>query len=102
MRDKIEHTDGVDPVPVPRLSVQILLDVVVSSLDFGSGMLDDEEVNALRGVAELLGIDPMIATPNNFRCKHDGGLHQWNTQQWGGCAPGTVCMYCRTPYTGNP
>lgn len=55
-----------------RRLVEILLDTAVGSLNFGSGMLDDEEVSALREVARLLGVDPMEATPENFKCKYRG------------------------------
>jgi hypothetical protein len=52
--------------------LRALFDIAVSSMDFGSGFLDDEEVARLREVAELLGVDPMAATPENFRCKYRG------------------------------
>lgn len=42
-------------------------DIAVHSMDFGSGFLDNEEVEHLRKVAEILGLDPMDATPRNFR-----------------------------------
>ena len=50
--------------------LRALFDVAVSSMDFGSGFLDDEEVAYLREVAGILGVDPAEATPANFRCKY--------------------------------
>ena len=52
--------------------LRALFDVAVSSMDFGSGFLDDEEVHALREVAGILGVDPAEGTPANFRCKYRG------------------------------
>jgi hypothetical protein len=49
-----------------------VFDVAVSSMNFGSGFLDDEEVRALRAAAVLLGVDPDTATPDNFICKYRG------------------------------
>ena len=46
--------------------IRILFDVATNSLDFGSGFLDNEEVEALRRVAVYLGVDPKEATPDNF------------------------------------
>jgi hypothetical protein len=50
--------------------LRALFDVAVSSMDFGSGFLDDEEVVSLRRAAEIIGVDPAVATPQNFRCKY--------------------------------
>jgi hypothetical protein len=50
--------------------LRALFDVAVSSMDFGSGFLDDEEVVSLRRAAEIIGVDPMAATPDNFKCKY--------------------------------
>lgn len=52
--------------------LRALFDVAVSSMNFSSGFLDDEEVGCLRQVAVILGVDPMVATPDNFRCKYRG------------------------------
>lgn len=52
--------------------LRALFDVAVSSMNFGSGFLDDEEVACLREVAVILGVDPDVATPQNFRCKYRG------------------------------
>jgi hypothetical protein len=51
---------------------QAVFDVAVGSMDFGSGFLDDEEVEALRAAAGILGVDPDTATPRQFICKYRG------------------------------
>lgn len=53
-------------------ALRALFDIAVSSMDFGSGFLDDEEVSHLRAVAVILGVDPMRGTPDNFKCKYRG------------------------------
>jgi hypothetical protein len=57
-------------IPVQRDDLRTLFDLVVHSLDFGSGFLDGNDVPALRRVAELIGVDPMIATPENEAWKY--------------------------------
>lgn len=51
-------------VPVERLKQ--LLDISVRSLDWGSGFLDNDDVECLRCLAEHVGCDPMLVTPANF------------------------------------
>lgn len=46
--------------------LRVLFDAVCNSLDFGSGFLDTPEVEALRRVAVILGVDPAKATPREF------------------------------------
>lgn len=65
-------------IPVRRELLEAAFDVATSSLDFGSGFLDDEQVEALRGIAVLLGVDPLVATPANYVCKYTGE-HEWPT-----------------------
>lgn len=62
---------------VDQATVQILFDIAINSLDFGSGWLDDEEVEALRECAVTLGVDPITATPDGFKCKYTNE-HQWS------------------------
>jgi hypothetical protein len=59
-------------VQVPDAALRALFDIAVSSMDFGSGFLDDEDVAVLRQTAVILGVDPMTATPQKFRCKYRG------------------------------
>ena len=47
--------------------LQKVFDTAVSSLDFSSGYLDHDEVISLRKIAKLLGVDPDLATPINFK-----------------------------------
>lgn len=61
----------IDIVTIDRKLLQIAFDCAVNSMDFGSGFFDDEEVEGLRAIAVLLGVDPMVATPRNFICKYE-------------------------------
>ncbi len=61
---------------LPTEDLRVLFDAAVSSLDFASGFLDNDEVLALRRIAVVLGVDPLKATPYNFNmvvatCEHD-------------------------------
>lgn len=73
-------------------------------MDFGSGFLCEDEVNVLRDVAQLLGIDPMVVTPSNLTCQFKG-THQWSKEPWGalGGKKGTWhCVLCRHTSTERP
>lgn len=75
-----DNEDGPEKlaVVVPVSIARVVLDAAVNSMDFGSGMFDDEEVQALRAFAVLLGVDPSTATPDNFKCKYDKSKgHDW-------------------------
>lgn len=61
---------------IDKRLVQILFDLVAGSMDFGSGHLVDEDVEAMREVAVLIGVDPLKGTPENFQCKYTGA-HRW-------------------------
>jgi hypothetical protein len=60
-----------ETITMDRKTLQIAFDCAVNSMDLGSGLFDDEEVEVLRAVAVLLGVDPMVATPQNFVCKYE-------------------------------
>jgi hypothetical protein len=98
IRDKGAGVNGEESLTVPRGMLQKVFDTAVHSLDFGSGHLDDDEVTALRAVAVLLGADPAIATPENFRCKY-AGQHQGGRVDWAG--QGWMCTQCHGPW-GEP
>ena len=77
--------------------LRCVFDAAVNSLDFGSGFLDDEEVEALRAIAGALGIDPMTGTPEKFKCKY-GVPHE---PSWWNMRAGT-CMRCgRKVFVGD-
>lgn len=58
-------SDLTRPV-VPDEDVRALLHMIATSMDFGSGFLDTEEVVVLRRVAHLVGMDPAAVTPRNM------------------------------------
>lgn len=57
-------------INVPHTTLQILFDAVMNSLDFGSGFLDNDDVQALRDCAVLLDVDPVLATPGDFHAAY--------------------------------
>lgn len=60
-----------EQITIPKLTAQVLFDALVGSMDFGSGFLDSEEVEALRGLAVALGVDPKVATPSEFVSQYE-------------------------------
>jgi len=55
-----------EQITIPLETAQILFDALSTSLDFGSGFLDTDDVNALRDLAILIGVDPIQGTPVTF------------------------------------
>jgi hypothetical protein len=55
-----------EQITIPKLTAQAVLNTVITSTDFDDGMLDAEEVEALRALAVALGVDPAKATPAAF------------------------------------
>ena len=55
-----------ETITIETERLQALFDMAVSSMDFSSGFLDTDEVNHLRAVAVILGVDPGEATPIEF------------------------------------
>lgn len=68
--------DEDEPVTLRKGDLRALLDVATGSMDYGSGFLDNEQVEALRLIAPLLGIHPDTVTPTNFICQYTG-THNW-------------------------
>ena len=68
-----------EEVTVKKESLQILFDVAVNSLDFGSGFWEQDDIDAARYIAEKLDICPMLATPGNMRNKYPDceGTKSW-------------------------
>lgn len=56
-----------EPLLVPVELLRAVFDIATNSLDFGSGFLDDEDVEQLRAVARILEVDPWLATPDNHK-----------------------------------
>lgn len=63
-------------VTIRKADLRALLDVATGSQDYGSGFLDNEQVETLRRVAPLLGIEPNTVTPRNFVCRYDPSQHE--------------------------
>lgn len=83
----VENEDGYartydedEEITIRKGDLRAVLDVGTMSMDFASGFLVEEQVEALRKAARLLGIDPMFVTPHNFVCKYTG-QHEWHPQR---------------------
>jgi hypothetical protein len=59
-----------DIIALPIEKLRGLFDIAVESMDFGSGFLEDSDVELLREVAVLLGLDPSVGTPDAFYDKY--------------------------------
>lgn len=55
-----------ETITIPVDTARILFDALSTSMDFGSGFLDTEEVEALRALAVAIGVDPTKGTPEEF------------------------------------
>lgn len=59
-----------EQITIPKETAQRLFDALVNSMDFGSGFLETDDVEALRGLAVALGVDPATGTPGPFKAKY--------------------------------
>lgn len=78
-----------ETITLPKEKVQHLFDLVVGSMDFGSGFLDDEDVDLLREIARWLHVDPSEATPQLWRHKYPHVFEKGTHVDW--------CLYCWKP-----
>lgn len=73
---------------VPDSTLRTLFDALTNSLDFGSGFLDSEDVEALRSIAVMIGVDPMHGTPSEFAAQYP---HRFEGREL------SNCYKCRKP-----
>lgn len=83
-----------NPISVPREDLRALFDVAVGSMNFTSGFLDTDEVNMLRRVAILIAVDPMNATPSEFRRQYKHSFKAYVDARHG---PTKTCYWCSQP-----
>lgn len=57
-----------DEITIPKSVLQDVFDIATSSLDFGSGFLNDSEQDSLIEAARAIGVDPMTAVMSQKRC----------------------------------
>lgn len=72
-----ETKEKAETVTLPREIVAALIDMALTGDAGMSGWMDDDEVEKLRAAAVAIGMEPMDATPRNFKCKYRGGVHAW-------------------------
>lgn len=85
-----------ESVEVRKGDLRAVLDALVNSLDFGSGFLDNEQVEAMRAAAVALDIDPVNVTPRPFQCTYYG--HQewvWTPHRMTDLGSHWRCTYCQ-------
>ena len=63
-------------------------------MNFGSGFLENDDVDVLRRLAVKLDLDPWDATPEDFRRNYphdfrESWVPHWRKLEW--------CDFCRTP-----
>lgn len=84
-------------ITVPLDVVRALFDTAVGSMDFGSGFLDNDEVEKLRETAKLLGLDPMLGTPREFRATYSHKYQPRELTDWLTKKPYWICDWCDKP-----
>jgi hypothetical protein len=67
-----------DQITINKTTLQAIFDIAISSLDFSSGFLDNEDVEHLREVAVILGLEPMVGTPTPFTLQYP---HKFKTKK---------------------
>ncbi len=97
--------DEDEVVSIRKGDLRAIMDVGTMSMDFGSGFLDNEQVEALRKGAGLLGIDPITVTPSNFTCQYKPP-HQWKESSYIGSRNEARrcwrCVRCGTTTSEEP
>jgi hypothetical protein len=67
MQEGCVMASKVEMVTLSKDSAQRVFDALAGSMDFGSGFLESEDVLALRELAQVIGVDPSIGTPDEFK-----------------------------------
>lgn len=57
-------------ITIPLEVGQRLFDALATSMDFGSGFLETDDVAALRALAAAIGVDPAKGTPDEFKSQY--------------------------------
>ena len=73
--------DEDDMLTIRKGDLRALLDMVTGSMDYGSGFLNNEDIEILRKAARVLGINPDEVTPTQHVCQYRG-THQWVKNPW--------------------
>lgn len=91
----VEPPSGLEMIVLSKERLQALFDLAVESVDFGSGFWDTDETNTARAVANILGVDPMEATPWRFTTQYP---HRYMASRWWReGAEVEVCKWCHEP-----
>lgn len=52
---------------LPTADLQAIFDLAIGSMNFTSGFWDSDDTAAARRIAVALDVDPIVATPKEFR-----------------------------------
>lgn len=93
-------------VTIPKDTAQRLFDALTGSMDFGSGFLESDDVEALRALAVAIGVDPATGTPSEFAAQYPHTFEGETDRQriaWMSAALKQQVAYSVTgaPYTVN-
>lgn len=72
MNEEVKETT----ITVPLELFQAVFDIATGSMDFGSGCLDNHDVDQLCSAAALLDLDPIAAIPRSHMCARIGGCQK--------------------------
>lgn len=96
----MNHVD--EQIAIPKLTAQILFDALTASMDFGSGFLGVEEVEALRGLAVAIGVDPDKSTPGEFAAGYPHAYRPETDRKLAARMVGAILMPGQTNPAGTP
>lgn len=101
--EDLNHHDKT-PVTLERWMIQAAFDLVVNSMDFGSGFLSEEDVIAMRALAVAIGVDPTLATPGSEHAEYGDPCELFPIDVGSQRHPeGTmVCRLCSKTYPPTP
>jgi hypothetical protein len=83
--------------------IRHLLDLATESLDYGSGFMDNDDVETLRAAAVRVGVDPWTVTPDNHKPNYCPG-HDWPGSRTSshGRSSTAAARSARRPSTASP
>jgi hypothetical protein len=103
---------AAEEVTVPLDDLKAILDIATQSMDWSSGFLDHDEVATLRRIAVAAGVDPMEATPTEWRLQYSHDFKRqdkpvwWDTPrsrgdrgEWSTSTQYAQCQWCSAPDT---
>lgn len=91
-----------ETITIPKEAAQRVFDALVSSLDFGSGFLETDDVTALRELAIAIGVDPNVGTPDEFKSQYRHAYEPETDRRLAARQLGAILMPGQPNPTGKP